>query len=338
MTWKKIVWTADQIISFAFCVSHLISSDLDGRDFYNILESDEFNSDEKIFICKTLLDQYSCDNYSDELIIKAKQIVEFCQINRPGNPYFWKQEHTYYQEKLIELESAINRSYLEEHRESNQHIWTGVQKIFGENNLFVYDPAFSLFPGKRIALRSSHEYIYKNFWSNASKRVAEKLREYLTFYLKENLPHLLLNFKIDGIRTLLSALEGKAYEYRNYQYIDDWALRKLCDSPEYYRLSQVIEEIKYDKSHQIPLKIFLKKDKIPFNFQVQYDLLNLSDEECERYVEHHTKNGICTVGGFRLDPEHAMKYIKNNLLIENVTVFIHISLECDDGFQIQIQH
>ena len=335
MTWKRVVWTADEIISFAFCASHLISSSLDGRDFYNLLESSEFDDTEKIFICKTLLNQYNCNSYSDELIKKSNHLLEFCQINSPTTPYFWKQEHTYYQEKIIELESTINRIYLEKHRESNQTIWEGVQKVFGENNLFLYDPAFSLFPGSRITLRPSYEYIYANFWSNASKRVAEKLREYLILYVKETLPRLALNFKIEGVRTLLSALEENTYEYRNYQYTDDWALQKLSDSPEYCRLSHVIGKIYHDKSHQIPLKLFLKKVKIPFNFQLQYNLLNLTDEECEQYVKSHSQNGICTVGGFRLEPKYAKKYVKNNLLIENVTFFIHISLDPDGGFQIQ---
>ena len=74
-----------------------------------------------------------------------------------------------------------------------------------------------------------------------------------------------------------------------------------------------------------------------FHEALQYDLFNLSDEECARYVELHTNDGICTVDGFRLDPEHAITYVKNNLLIENVTVFIHISLESDDGFRIRTQ-
>ena len=337
MTWEKVVWTAEEIIAFAFCTSHLISTTLDGHDFYHILESNQFDSTEKIFICKTLLNLYSCDGYSNELVERAQQITEFCCLTDTIHLHYWKQEHIYYQEKLIELESAINHSYLVEHRKSNEDIWQDVQKLFKESNLFVYDPTFSLFPGNRIMLRSSYEYIHASFWSNASKRVDRKLREYFLFYLKQTLPCLLLNFKIDGVRALLSELDGKEYQYRNYQYTDDWALQKLYASPEYHRLSQVIEQIHYDKSHQIPHRLFLKKDKIPFNFQLQYDLSNLPDEECERYVQLHTKDGICTVGGFRLDPEYALAYVKNNILIENVTVFIHTSLESDDGFRIRTQ-
>ena len=82
----------------------------------------------------------------------------------------------------------------------------------------------------------------------------------------------------------------------------------------------------------------MKKKSIPFNFQLQYEARNLSDEERERYVAANTKDGLCTVAGFRFDPKHAKEYIEKNLLIEEATVFIHVSLGSDDGFQIQIQH
>ena len=338
MTWKKVVWTAEELISFALCTSHLISSTLDGREFYRILESHEFKDDEKIFLCKTLLNQYSCDGFSDELNNRAQQILEFCQFNHSEELLYWKQEHAYYQEKIIELETLINCTHLTKDRKSNQEIFQGVQKLFDRNSFFEYDPQFSLFPGKRVMLKSSFEYISSNSWKNAPKRVGSKLREYLLWYLKETLPHLPLSFKMEGVCTLIAELEAKDYLYRNYQYTDDWALQNLNSTQEYQKLLQLINRIPCDKSYQIPCKIFVKKKNIPFNFQLQYEARNLSDEECEKYVAAYTKDGLCTVAGFRFDSKHAKEYIKKNLLIEEATVFIHVSLGPDDGFQIQIQH
>lgn len=338
MTWKKVVWTAEELISFAFCTSHLISSTLDGREFYRILESNEFKDDEKIFLCKTLLNQYSCDGFSEELKNRAQQVIKFCKFNPSRKLLYWKQEHAYYQEKLIELESIINGAYLTAYRKSNQEIFGGVRELFDGSNFFVYDPQLSLFPGKRIMIKSSSEYIYKNFWQHAPKRVGDELKKYLLGYLKKTLTPLPLNFKMEGVCVLLAELEAKECLYRNYQYTDDWALHNLRSTQEYQKLSQLINKIPCDKSYQIPYKIFARKEHIPFNFQLQYEVRNLSDEECERYVAAKTKDGLCTVAGFRFDPKHAKEYVEKNLLIEEATVFIHVSLEPDDGFQIQIQH
>lgn len=338
MRWKKVVWTADEVISFAFCACHMILPNMDGRDFYRILQSNEFSCTEKIFICKTLLDLYNCDGYTNDLAERAQQMAEFCNIQDSINLHFWKQEHTYYQEKIIELESTINRIYLNDCRKSNQDLFQGVHDFYKDSNLFAYDPNVSLFPGKRQIIKSSYEYIYKNFWHDLPKRVSSTLREYLSWHLNKVLPQLSLSFRIEDITALISELDGKNYLYRNYQYTDNWALQKLSNTAEYQKLSKVLDDIYYDKSHQISQKIFLKKAKIPFNFQLQYELIELSEKQCKQYVEANTKDGLCTVGGYRLEPEHAKKYIKNNLLIENVTVFIHISLDSDDGFQIQIEH
>ena len=51
----------------------------------------------------------------------------------------------------------------------------------------------------------------------------------------------------------------------------------------------------------------------------------------------HYKNaeGIYEIGGYRLDYEHALKYTRENIVIEEVTIFINVGLGADDGFQIR---
>lgn len=339
MSWKKMVWTADEVISFAFCVCHSISTDMDAHEFYIILESDEFSSQEKVFICKTLLSQYGSEGFSNELVNRSLQISEFCQMQVSIRSSFWTQEHDYYQEKLIDLETALNNDYLTESELRNADIWKGVQEIFDHTGLFVYDSSFSLFPGNRITFLPTYEYAYKNFWPNAAKRVSDKVRKYLCENLKDILPSLPVNFKMEGVRELLSELEGNSYKYRNFKYTDDWGLKaSIRNTPEYQKLSEILDHISYDGSQQIPVRVFLKKDKIPFNFYLQYDIRYPSDDECEDYAKRHMQDGICTIGGYRLDYEHAKEYVKKNVLIENVTIFIHVSLESNEGFQIQIKH
>ena len=79
--------------------------------------------------------------------------------------------------------------------------------------------------------------------------------------------------------------------------------------------------------------LFLETKKIPFNFQLRYHLCNPSTSQCEEYVEHYKNaEGIYEIGGYRLEYEHALKYTRENIVIEEVTIFINVGLGADDGF------
>ena len=233
----------------------------------------------------------------------------------------------------------MNDSYLVGSKKCNSEIWSDLKTIFNGNSLFIYDPSVSLFPGQRITFHSSIEYLRKNFWATVPKRISDRMQEYFGVYLKDIFESMPINFRSTGVLALLSALEGNEYQYRNYRYTDDWGIKQNTrKTPEFKRLADILEHIPCDNSRRISSKVFIKKSKIPFNFQVRYDLRKLSDRECEDYVRQQMKNGMCNIGGYRFDFEHAKLYVKNNLLVENVTIFVHVSLQSEDGFIVDIQH
>ena len=337
--WKNVVWTMEEVTIFAFCVCNLIGSDTDEHPFVSILESNEYSNDEKISICKTLLELYSSSGFSEVMQKRIQQISMFSKMPACSPPVFWKAEHSYYQEKIIDLLTANNQTHFSAETMKNSDIWEAVQNLYSEPKPFLFDPSHSIFPGTRYTFSPTYVRLNQHFWKDVPQRVNEKIRKYLNSFVGDTLPILGINFKIQGVDTLLEALETESFQYRNYKYTNDFALgQELRNTSKFKKLSSILEKIPCDSSSQLHGHFFLKQKKIPFNFQLRYHLSNLSPEQCADYAEcHKNSEGMYEIGDCRFDYDYAVKYAKENVLTEEITIFINIALDSDSGFQIRFE-
>ena len=58
----------------------------------------------------------------------------------------------------------------------------------------------------------------------------------------------------------------------------------------------------------------------------------MTEEECSSYVSRYGRDDIYTVNGIRFDYSHAIDYARNNMLAEDITVFIRVGIESSEGF------
>ena len=336
MNWKKIVWTREEVTAFAFYAYKLIGSNIDGHPFVSVLESDEYTCDEKLAVCKTILAQYDSVGFNSLMQNRVQQLSELSGITAANLDVFWENEYIYYQEKTLELVSAINQDSFSTTKLKNADIWRSVQAQYKDGGLFQFDTSSSLFPGIRHTFPSTYEVLYEGFWESVPDRVGNKIRNYLNKYIQKIMPHLALSFKMDGINTLLNALDGEMYRYRNYKYTNDISFGPMLrNTAEFKKLSSLLDAIPYDEKTQLRGYYFLKRDRIPFNFLLQYELRSLSSDQCTQCIARYEKDGMYAIGGYYFDYDHAMKYAELNMLSEEITVFIHVDIQSGDGFQIK---
>ena len=335
--WKRIVWTRDEVTAFAFHVYYLLGQNMDENPFVTILESDEYTTAEKLAVCKNVLAQ--CGNMEKGGLVerRIRQISELSKINGGNLTTFWEPDYTYYQEKTIELMTAVNQEAYSSAKLKSAEVWERVQGRYKESCLFQFDSDVSIFPGVRYTFPPTFEVLHERFWENASNRVEERLWEYFNCYVEEILPQVPVGFKLPGVDALLNVLDGEVYQYRNYKYTDDCSFGPtLRSSPEFKRLSSLLSAIPCDNKSRLKGRYFLKKARIPFNFYLQYELENLSTDQCHQYVTRYEKYGKYVIDGYCFDYDHAMNYVERNVLLEKVTIFIHIDIQADDGFRIQL--
>ena len=336
MNWKKIVWTREEVTAFAFYAYKLIGSNIDGHPFVSVLESDEYTCDEKLAVCKTILAQYDSVGFNSLMQNRVQQLSELSGITAANLDVFWGNEHVYYQEKTLELVSAINQDSFSATKLKNADIRKIVQEQFKDGCLFQFDSSCSLFPGIRHTFPSTYEVLYKGFWKSVPDRARDKIGKYLKEYIKEIMPYLSLGFKMEGINTLLNALDGEMYRYRNYKYTNDISFGPMLrNTAEFQKLSSLLDTIPLDEKSQLRGYYFLKRDRVPFNFLLQYELRSLSTDQCSQCIMPYEKDGMYFIGGYYFDYDHAMKYAECNILLEEITIFIHVDIQSDDGFQIQ---
>lgn len=339
MNWKRMVWTMEEVVTFAFCIYQSIGSNIDGHPFVGILESKEFTDEEKCGVCKVLLDQYSEDGFATLTLRRIEQVFEFCNITAGNQAMVWDLEHVYYQDKYIQLSTAMNLKCFSESAMTNQDVFEAVRDLYGQNQIFKFDSNLSLFPGKRYLFEPTYEWLNKYFWKNVPQRVKDKIWKYLNSYVGSELPSIGINFQLEGINTLIEALQSGEYQYRNYRYTDDMSFRpEVRNSKEFQRLSDIMKDIPHDSRSQLGGHVFLKQANIPINFLVQYELCDLSQTQCEEYIQLLRKDGMYEIGGYKFDYDHAIKYALDNLKFEKLAIFIHVGVEPDSGFRVHRVH
>ena len=336
MNWKKIVWNPEEVITFAFCVYHLFGEVYDEPPYKAILESDEFDDEEKIFVCKTLLERYGENCFGEIISQRINDIASFSRISYADS--FWKPDHDYYQDKLIALDHKYKQSLYSGKTRNNAEIWEQINKLFDDKRLFVYDPSFSFFPGTRYTFDPEYVFLAKNYWTYLPNNLSEKLSDYLHMHMLDTLPSIMVENKMDDVKLLIEKLMDEPLVFRSSRFLTVFTIGPMIRrTQEYKTLLEILETIPYDPRNSFGENIFLKKEHVPFNYQMQYELIEPSEDECVTYVQSREKDGIYSVNGYLFDYHHALEYARMNMLRENFTIFIHVGIDTDDGFQVTAQ-
>ena len=335
MNCKKMVWSYEKLTQFAFCFYRLNDYIHIDNPYAQVLESDEYSDAEKISLCHEILELFSSTGLHSVAIEMIEQIRNLVQFGNKDNLYY-EQEHQYFQDMLI----AIHKKRQAEHschNISNAEIRATICDQYFSNGVFYFDEDAPLYPGKRVRIPGRFVENSQFYFQNTINSIVRQLRNNLNNIISARLRFVDVDFGAKGISTLLAELRSGAYCYRNYIYVNDYGI-KAADraSNEYRQLCETVEKIPFDMSMCLNAKAFMKSDRIPFNFLVQYEKIRPKESAYVEFVKGlRQDDGMYMVSTHRLDYEHALEFAQDNYEFESVDLFICATIDESVGFQLK---
>lgn len=337
---KKMVWSSDEVIRFAYCFYKLVGYIRSDNPFIEFVGSDNWDDNEKIALCRIITDLYDDGDLNDYAKEMIQQMSELTGIQIHYSSYRDRTEYAFFQEKLSELLSKYNQEEVEADSPTHEHILELVKKELEKGNVFVFDSELKMRPAMRRKIEPILIEWNKHAVDNTAYRIAHITKRLMNYVISRKLRTVPVSFGHKGITSLIENLGEQDYSYRNYTHVNDLAIPtevKITD--EYHRLCDIIAQIKYDSSREIAPYVFLKSDKIPFRISIKYNLENPTEEECADYIKRHQiAEGTYQVSSNRFDFAHAMQFVRKNFKVENVEIALHVKIKSSSGFQIQIEH
>ena len=336
---KSIVWSAPELIRFAFCFFKVIGYTHYGHPFVQILESDEYTKDEKISVCRVIANLYDQGELNGTALDTITQIEEFTGICGHKGDYIDHQEHNYFQDMLSELTIGGNEGTEEQQVLTNLEMQQLVHQELSKGNVFEHDPTLQLKPATRRRIEPSLVEINEHQSKQSAYRIAQLLKIIMNDVIARKLSEVSVDFGLDGVRNLISMLDDKKWQYRNYKHVNDYAIPiTVRETDEFKRLCEILDEIDYDGSHEIASYVFLKNPKLQYNLDIHYHLENPTEEKCVEFVNRHRiADGVYQIGANRFDYAHAIRYVRKKYQLEIVDLFVRVAIDRESGFRVEFK-
>lgn len=333
MNCKRMVWSAESLICFAFCFFNLIGYAYAGQTFREILESEEYTDNEKITVCKTITQLYEQDHLSQTTIDIMREIKEMTGLPELSRNYFEGMDYIYYQDKLSELQTRVNRFSCAQHRE-DEDLYDLIQEDFRQKNFFILSESLPNRPFTHWRLEPILVEQNASQRKQSARRIALHIRELINGVVNRKLSKVSINYGMKCVQTLLEMLSNENYRYRNHMFINDYRIAsELKETDEFKQLCGYINKIDFDTSSEIQANVFLKAPMIQYNLDVHYMQDIPSEDECSEFVKRHQiANGTYQISGCRFDYSHAMQYVKDNFKLEIIDLFVSVDIDKNSGF------
>lgn len=334
---KRIVWSKENAIQFAFCFYKMIESVCDYNPFIKILMSDDYDNEIKLSICKVVTNLYDQGQLNKQAYDTIKEIEELTGISVSRSDFRDESEHNYFQEMLSKMLTDRNIQSAEKMRwpisEMNQRV---IQKL-GQNSVFEYTPSLPLIPATHRIFAPIMVTIGNNQPEQSADRIARLVKTIMNDVISRKLKGVTVDFGLEGVNNLLEALNNGSYKYRNYRHVNDYAIPSTVrETTLFEQLCNALAGINYDESREITPYVFLKKDKLQYNLDIHYHLEDPSEEECAKFVDRHqVADGVYKIGVSRFDHAHAIKHVRNNYRLEYVELFVRVDINGDSGFKVE---
>lgn len=336
MEWKRMVWSDESTIRFAFCFFSLLSYGRAENPFVEILDSDSYTEIEKIKVCEVITQLYEQGQLNQHAKDTIQEIETMTEIPQLHSDYFARGDSNYFQNKLSELLTTANRHARELSVTPDEEIRKFVQKELDENGVFDMDD--------NVPLRHcTHRHLIPDFveissyqQKQSTQRIAHNVKQIMDEVISRKLPEVRINFGLEGVHTLLEKLTSGGYQYRNYTFVDDYGITAAVrETADFKTLCEYISKIPFDRNRDIQPYVFLKEPKVRYNLKVKYKQETPSEEDCAKYVKHRQiAEGTYQIGSHRFDYSHAVGYVMNNFRLEFVDVLIRVEVNKDSGFKV----
>ena len=334
---KRVVWSKENAIQFAFCFYKMVEVLCDYNPFISMLMSDDYDNDIKLSICEVVTNLYDQGHLNDQAYDIIKEIEDLTGISVSRSEFRDVSEHDYFQETLTKLltdrNTKIDEKLIWPISEMNQRV---VQKL-GKNGVFEYTSLLPLKPATHRIFAPIMVAIGSNQPEQSADRIARLVKTIMNDVISRKLENVVVDFGLGGVQNLLEALNNGVWKYRNYKHINDYAIpSSVRETTLFVQLCDVLAGINYDGSHEITPYVFLKKDKLLYNLDIHYHLENPSEEECAKFVDkHQIADGVYKIGTSRFDHAHAINHVRNNYRLEFIELFVRVDINRDSGFKVE---
>lgn len=338
MGFKRIIWSQENAILFAFCFYKMIESACDNNPFVIILESNNYKDDVKLAMCEVitaLYEQGQLNNKADDIISCIEILIGTNLCSRSRDQW----EHNYFQDKLSNLITAQNQSVGELVKWPITEINQLVNQKLEEDGVFKFSASLPAKPATRRRLEPMLVEMNSNQPKHSAHRIARSVKTIMNGVIAQKLSKIEVNFGMEGIQNLYEALKDQKWQYRNYQYINDCAIpASVKETKEFAQLCDALDSIDYDGSHEIISNVFLKDANVYYNIDIHYHLVEPSEEACAQFVNRHRiADGVYRIGTNPFDYSHAIKHVKKNYMLELTEVLVHVDVDADSGFRVEIK-
>ena len=335
---KNVLWERDNIIRFAYCYYKVIGSFRIGNPFISALHSKDISVDDKITLCKTITDLYSGNSLSDDVLLLIEKIAHFIGQSSAYNVYD-DREHQFYQDMLLELKSKQNELSSPYKSISNHEL---IKMVCNEINQGRGLHIIHEIPDRPFTRQHLEPHFIKmssNYLSISTHYICNAILEIINRIIARKLLQAKISFDKDGVQTLLNHVNGQKYRYRNYTYINDWALKNdVRSSNEYKKLCKLINDIQEDTKSFITSRVFLTVPQVHSKIRIDYRMEEPTELQCSQFVEaHEISDGCYQIDGLKLDYAHAIRLVRENYKVEYIKLGIHVDVNEETGFLISFR-
>lgn len=335
---KTAVWVETNLRYFAFGFYYAIG------DFWEIfpvdayLKNPEHELTDRLHLCKSIMDLFEDDMSLTKTVREtATQIHDQLNISTQFHEDKWNRNFNYFNQLLCQLQAERNLA-------TKENVSAGVFELqhflsheLEKRNFAIYNHQLSMDHAQHFTFTPKVRLCEKDDIQSSARHKAFSIRSLITKMVRWTLPPLSLSFDDDGTKSLLDALSERDYCFRNFTFVDDWAIpQETRKTTAFCKLKEKIETIPFFSSEVIRGDTLLTVDKLEYNYDIlKYELHEPSNEQCEEYIQSFKiAEGKYRIDGAVYDYSGAIEFTKKHCVVELFDVAIVINIDENSGYKI----
>lgn len=342
---KNIIWSRRSLLEFAFELYAILGYGLTRRFPAEIfLLSDETDAKTKVMICETIVNMFDVGveiTFNKHISKDIQTLQKTLDKSRILPQHFIKYNLEYFNEELSKLRISDNQNPIEGTQCCIENLVGIINSHLEKESVFKHNQNLSLKNAISVTTKPCLKHISLIDVNNAATYKVEEIYLMINEFIRQKLRTVKIDFGINGIKTLLKELNESEYKYRNYEYINDYAISKETrEKDEFSSLSVLIKAIPFDNSNTIHENVFLKSCTIEYNYEIiNYDLIVPTDADCDEFINNQKiADGKYRIDGVIYDYKKALDYVKEKYRVEKSSFKIITNVTKESGFKIVFIH
>ncbi len=342
---KNIIWSRRNLLEFAFELYAIL-----GYGLTRIFPAEGFllpeNNDvkTKVMICETIVNMFDVDEeitFNKHISKDIQTLQKTLGKSRILPQHFIKYNLEYFNDELAKLRISDDQNSIEETQCRIENLVDIINSHLKKESVFKRNKNLSLKNAISVTTKPYLKHTSLIDVNNAATYKVEEIHQIINEFIHQRLRTVKIDFGINGTKTLLKELRKSEYKYRNYEYINDYAISKETrEKEEFSSLSALIKEIPFDNSNIIRDNVFLKSCTIEYNYEIiNYDLVVPTDADCDEFInDHKIADGRYRIDGVIYDYKKAVDYLKEKYRVEKSSFKLITNITKNSGFKIMFIH